>query len=128
VVRGGSWGFMYPIASPRIPISSPYIYKVVGNGSPGLPPAKVVVTRVVRSGHWGVYACINMCYVCVNRRCARGGFQLGWTKVGQCRVRCSDSWFLLVFMLAYLMVQTHNRRAATNLSLVHSGGSTHHRD
>jgi hypothetical protein len=31
---------------------------------------------------------------------------LGCTKVGQRRVRWSGSWFLLVFMLAYLMVQT----------------------
>jgi hypothetical protein len=42
----------------------------------------------------------------VNRRCARGGVELGWTKVGQRRVRWSGSWFLLVFMLTYLMVQT----------------------
>jgi hypothetical protein len=31
---------------------------------------------------------------------------VGWTKVDQCRVHWSGSWFLLVFMLAYLMVQT----------------------
>jgi hypothetical protein len=43
---------------------------------------------------------------CVNRRCARGGVELGWTKVVQRRVRWSGSWFLLVVMLAYLMVQT----------------------
>jgi hypothetical protein len=43
---------------------------------------------------------------CVNKRCVRGGVELGWTKVGQRRVRWSGSWFLLVFMLAYLIVQT----------------------
>jgi hypothetical protein len=71
-----------------------------------------VVTRVVKSDQWGacvraiighVYACVMFC---INRRCARGGVKLGWTKVGQRRVCWSDSWFLLVFMLAYLMVQT----------------------
>jgi hypothetical protein len=50
-----------------------------------------------------VYACVMFC---VNRRYARHGIELGWTKVGQRRVRWSGSWFLLVFMLAYLMVQT----------------------
>ena len=43
---------------------------------------------------------------CVNIRCTRSGVQLGWTKVGQRRVRWSSSWFVLMFMLAYLMVQT----------------------
>jgi hypothetical protein len=43
---------------------------------------------------------------CVNRKCTRSGVELGWTKVGQRRVCWSGSWFLLVFMLAYLMVQT----------------------
>jgi hypothetical protein len=35
-----------------------------------------------------------------------GGVELGWTKLGQRCVRWSGSWFLLVFMLAYLMVQS----------------------
>jgi hypothetical protein len=50
--------------------------------------------------------CKHVLCFCINRRCARGGVELGWTKVGQHRVRWSGSWFLLVFMLAYLMVQT----------------------
>jgi hypothetical protein len=49
----------------------------------------------------------HVLYFCVNRRCTRGGVELGCTKVGQCRVRWLGSWFLLVFMLAYLMVQTY---------------------
>jgi hypothetical protein len=43
---------------------------------------------------------------CVNRRYTRGGVEMGWTKIDQRRVRWSSSWFLLVFMLTYLMVQT----------------------
>ena len=64
-----------------------------------------VVCGPTWTNQWKV-RCRSHVIFCVNRRCARGGVELGCTKVGQRRVRWSGSWFLLVFMLAYLMVQT----------------------
>jgi hypothetical protein len=94
-----------------------YIFICCCNGSSGLPkgmgsPARVVVTCVVRSGQWDacvcaiawhIYACVNMCYVLRKQK-----VRTWWRRVGmdQRRVRWSGSWFPLVFMLAYLMVQT----------------------
>jgi hypothetical protein len=74
-----------------------------------------VVMCVVKSGRWGafirvivghVYACVNMCYVLRKQKVRMWWGRVGMDERGQRRVRWSSSWFLLVFMLAYLMVQT----------------------
>jgi hypothetical protein len=75
-----------------------------------------VVTRVVRSSQWGacvraivehVYACVSMCYVLRKQKVRTWWGRVGMDEGGQRRVRWSGSWFLLVFMLAYLIVQTY---------------------